>query len=38
MQVEDVVGAAFLPTDGQASPSDITKSLAKGARRWRHHR
>ena len=31
MQVEDVVGAAFLPTDGQASPSDITMSLAKGA-------
>src|SRR6185437_2244672 len=32
MQVEDVVGAAFLPTDGQASPSDISMSLAKGAR------
>jgi sarcosine dehydrogenase len=32
MQVEDVVGAAFLPTDGQASPSDIAQSLAKGAR------
>lgn len=32
MQVDDVVGAAFLPTDGQASPSDITQSLAKGAR------
>ena len=32
MQVDDVVGAAFLPTDGQASPSDITLSLAKGAR------
>jgi 4-methylaminobutanoate oxidase (formaldehyde-forming) len=32
MQVHDVVGAAFLPTDGQASPSDITMSLAKGAR------
>ncbi len=32
MQIEDVVGAAFLPTDGQASPSDITMSLAKGAR------
>ena len=29
---EDVVGAAFLPTDGQANPSDITLSLAKGAR------
>jgi sarcosine dehydrogenase len=32
MQVDDVVGAAFLPTDGQANPSDITQALAKGAR------
>src|ERR1700674_3958604 len=32
MQVSDVVGAAFLPTDGQVNPSDITQSLAKGAR------
>lgn len=32
MNVDDVVGAAFLPTDGQANPSDITQSLAKGAR------
>ena len=32
MVVDDVVGAAFLPTDGQANPSDITLSLAKGAR------
>lgn len=32
MRVDDVVGAAFLPTDGQANPSDITLSLAKGAR------
>ncbi|RBP11161.1 4-methylaminobutanoate oxidase (formaldehyde-forming) [Roseiarcus fermentans] len=32
MQVDDVVGAAFLPTDGQASPSDIAAALAKGAR------
>ncbi|MGA0893688.1 MAG: GcvT family protein [Ilumatobacteraceae bacterium] len=32
MEVHDVVGAAFLPTDGQASPSDITMALAKGAR------
>ncbi|UXX83469.1 GcvT family protein [Roseovarius pelagicus] len=32
MQVDDVVGAAFMPTDGQANPSDITLSLAKGAR------
>lgn len=32
MQVDDVVGAAFLPTDGQVSPSDLTAALAKGAR------
>ena len=32
MEIADLVGAAFLPTDGQASPSDITQSLAKGAR------
>ena len=32
MNVDDLVGAAFLPTDGQASPSDIAQSLAKGAR------
>ncbi len=32
MVVDDVVGAAFLPTDGQANPSDITQALAKGAR------
>lgn len=32
MQVDDVVGAAFLPTDGQANPSDIALALAKGAR------
>ncbi len=32
MNVSDLVGASFLPTDGQASPSDIAQSLAKGAR------
>lgn len=32
MTVEDVVGAAFLPTDGQANPADIMRSQAKGAR------
>ncbi|MFV2000500.1 MAG: FAD-dependent oxidoreductase [Acidimicrobiia bacterium] len=32
MEISDVVGAAFLPTDGQANPADITQSLAKGAR------
>jgi glycine/D-amino acid oxidase-like deaminating enzyme len=33
MDISDVVGAAFLPTDGQANPSDIAQALAKGARR-----
>ncbi|MFK7853655.1 MAG: FAD-dependent oxidoreductase [Granulosicoccus sp.] len=32
MNIDDLVGAAFLPTDGQANPSDITQALAKGAR------
>ena len=33
MAIDDLVGAAFLPTDGQANPSDITQSLASGARK-----
>ncbi len=33
MRVDDVVGAAFLPTDGQANPSDIARALAAGARK-----
>ncbi len=32
MMVDDVVGAAFLPTDGQANPGDIVQALARGAR------
>jgi len=32
LNIDDVVGAAFLPTDGQANPSDITQALARGAR------
>ncbi len=32
MTVDDLIGAAFLPTDGQANPSDITQALVKGAR------
>ena len=32
MNVDDVIGAAYLPTDGQANPSDITQALARGAR------
>ena len=33
MDISDVVAAAYLPTDGQANPSDITQALAKGARK-----
>lgn len=32
LEVGDLVGASWLPSDGQASPSDITQSLARGAR------
>ena len=32
MEVEDLVGAVFLPKDGQTSPIDTTQALAKGAR------
>ena len=32
MDIDDVIGAAFLPSDGQANPADITQALAKGAR------
>jgi len=32
MSIRDVVGAVFLPSDGQANPSDIAMALAKGAR------
>ena len=32
MNIDDVIGAAYLPTDGQANPSDITQALARGAR------
>ncbi|MEP2027568.1 MAG: FAD-dependent oxidoreductase [Paracoccaceae bacterium] len=32
MDTSDLVGASWLPTDGQANPYDITQSLAKGAR------
>ena len=33
MDISDLVGAAFLPTDGQANPADIAQALAKGARK-----
>lgn len=32
LDVSDLVGASWLPTDGQANPGDIAMSLAKGAR------
>jgi sarcosine dehydrogenase len=32
MDVSDLVGAAFVPSDGSANPSDVTSALAKGAR------
>ena len=32
MDTSDLIGASWLPTDGQASPADNTQSLAKGAR------
>jgi len=30
--IDDVIGAAFMPTDGQADPSGITQAMARGAR------
>src|SRR4029078_8184369 len=32
MRTDDVIGPAFLPTDGQPSPSDLVQALARGAR------
>ncbi|MGZ8724805.1 MAG: FAD-dependent oxidoreductase, partial [Aeromicrobium sp.] len=32
MAVDDLVGAIWLPGDGKANPTDLTSSLAKGAR------
>ena len=32
LNCEDVVGGVYLPLDGQADPSNVTQSLAKGAR------
>lgn len=32
MSLEGVIGATFIPSDGQANPSDITQALARGAR------
>lgn len=33
MKTDDVLCAAFVPSDGVANPSDITQALAKGARK-----
>src|SRR5206468_6647637 len=33
ISTEDVLGAAFLPTDGYIDPSQLTFALAEGARR-----
>ena len=32
LRTEDLVGAIWLPGDGRANPTDLTQSLAKGAR------
>ncbi|WP_228277647.1 NAD(P)/FAD-dependent oxidoreductase, partial [Acinetobacter baumannii] len=32
MASDDLVGAVWLPGDGKANPTDLTQSLAKGAR------
>ena len=32
MRVDDLLGALWLPGDGKVNPSDLTQSLAKGAR------
>ncbi len=32
IEVDDLVGAVFLPKDGQINPTDVTQALAKGAR------
>jgi 4-methylaminobutanoate oxidase (formaldehyde-forming) len=32
LSLDGIIGAAFMPTDGQADPAGITQALAKGAR------
>src|SRR5690606_32042507 len=32
MAIDDLAGAVWLPGDGKANPTDLTQSLAKGAR------
>jgi len=33
ISTQDLVGASFVPSDGQINPSDVTQALAKGASR-----
>jgi glycine cleavage system aminomethyltransferase T/glycine/D-amino acid oxidase-like deaminating enzyme len=33
LEIEDVVGAVFIPADGQLNPVDLTMAFAKGARK-----
>jgi len=33
IEIDDLVGAVFLPNDGQTNPIDTTQALARGARR-----
>ena len=32
ISLDDIIGAAYMPTDGEADPSGITQALAQGAR------
>ncbi|MEE8635957.1 MAG: FAD-binding oxidoreductase, partial [Acidiferrobacterales bacterium] len=32
LNIEDLVGAVFLPRDGQVNPSDVAQAIAKGAK------
>ncbi|RLB93847.1 MAG: hypothetical protein DRH26_02790, partial [Deltaproteobacteria bacterium] len=32
IELDSIIGAAFMPTDGQADPAGITQALARGAR------
>ena len=32
LNIDDMVGAVFLPKDGQVNPTDVTQAMAKGAR------
>jgi len=32
LNIDDILGGIFIPSDGQANPIDITQALAKGAR------